>query len=161
QLLSEELPLWPIWWGGSPSSFDHTFVMSAGLNWHLFETMDIAKHSSGQVVHVPTSLMPGILFFGFCSEQMNVPGVPKPTFFGNDFVRAGIVTGTHIGYIYVWGWGGNAENDFANAVYDLTQVQKVEGLIVDFRFNVGGFLRAPFLGTALLSEHPAPTLGED
>jgi hypothetical protein len=87
--------------------------------------MDIAKIGSGQVVHMPTSLMPGVIFWGFCSEQMNIPGVPKPTYFGNDFVRSGIVQGTNIGYSYVWGWLGSAVDDFAAAVYQLTQAEHV------------------------------------
>jgi hypothetical protein len=161
ELIAEEVPIWPLWWGSSPTSFDHSFVMSAGLNWHLFDVMDIAKHSSGQVMHVPTSLMPGDIFWGFCSEQMNVAGVSKPNFFAGNYVRSGVVAGTSIGYIYVWGWTGNAETEFAEAVYQLTQVDKVRGLIVDYRFNVGGFIRAPFAGTAILAERPAPTLGND
>jgi len=164
ELLKEEMPLWPLWWGTSPTSFEHTFVMSAGLNWHLFDTMDIAKFGSGQVVHVPTSLMPGVIFWGFCSEQMDIPGVPKPTYFGNnfnDFVRSGIVQGTNIGYIYVWAWGPSTADDFAAAVDQLTQVDHVEGLIVDFRFNTGGFLTAPFRGLGALSSHPIPTVSMD
>lgn len=160
ELLKEEVPIWPVWWGTSPSSFEHTFVMSAGVNWHLFDTMDIAKHS-GQVMHVPTSLMPGVIFWGFCSEQMDIPGVSKPTFFGNDFVRSGIVQGTNIGYIYVWGWLGSAVDDFAAAVHQLTQVDHVDGLVVDFRFNAGGFLHAPFRGLGALSSHPVATTGMD
>jgi hypothetical protein len=135
--------------------------MSAGLNWHLFDVMDIAKQSSGHVVHVATSLMPGDIFWGFCSEQMNIPGIAKPPFSGGKFVAAGIVTGTNIGYIYVWGWTGTSELDFANAVYQLTQIDKVAGLIVDYRFNVGGFIRAPLRGTAVLAAQPAVTLGND
>lgn len=161
ELLREELPLWPLWWGTSPSSFDHTFVMSAGLNWHLFDTMDIAKHSTGQVVHVPTSLMPGAIFWGFCSEQMNVAGVPKPSFFADDFVSAGVIAGTRIGYIYSWAWEGTAEDDFAAAVEELTERQQVEALIIDFRFNEGGPLSAPFRGLGALFDHPVPTLGMD
>ena len=161
QLIAEEMPLWPLWWGSSASSFDHSFVMAAGLNWHLFDTMDIAKYSTGQVVHVSTNLMPGATFWGFCSEQMPVQGVPMPDWQDNKTVGYGVVQGSNIGYIYVWGWFGNSELDFANAVYDLTQVRKVEALVVDYRYNVGGFLRAPKLGTALLSKHPAPTLGND
>jgi len=161
QLLAEEMPVWPLWWGTSNSSFDHSFVMAAGLNWHLFDTMDIAKYSTGQVAHLPTSLMPGVIFWGFCSEQMRVPGVPQPAWQNNEAVAYGVVEGTNIGYVYVWGWSGNSELDFANAVYDLTQIARVEALIVDYRYNVGGFLRAPKLGTALLSAHPAPTLGND
>ncbi|MFI5119351.1 MAG: S41 family peptidase [Thermoanaerobaculia bacterium] len=162
ELLREELPLWPLWWGSSPSSFDHSFVMAAGMNWHLFDTMDIAKHGSGKVVHVPTSLMPGVIWHGFCSEQMDIAGVPKPAdFFNLDFVSSGIVAGTHIGYIYVWGWLGNAGQDFAQAVNQLTQVEHVDGLIIDFRFNNGGFITAPFLGLAELFAHPTRTIGYD
>jgi hypothetical protein len=36
QLIDEELPMWPLWWGSGPEGFEHTFVMSAGVNWHLF-----------------------------------------------------------------------------------------------------------------------------
>jgi len=161
ELINEEVPMWLLWWGTSQSSFDHSFVMSAGMNWHLFDVMDIAKQSTGQVTHVPTSSMPGDIFWGFCSEQMNVSGVSKPNFFAGNYVRAGIVTGTNIGYIYVWAWEGKAEIEFANAAYQLTQVDKVAGLIVDYRFNVGGFIRAPLLGTAILADRPAPTLGND
>jgi Peptidase family S41 len=161
QLIDEEFPMWLLWWGTSQSSFDHSFVMSAGMSWHLFDVMDIAKQSTGQVIHVPTSLMPGDIFWGFCSEEMSIPGVSQPNFFAGNYVRSGIVTGTNIGYIYVWGWVGTSEIDFANAVYQLTQVDKVAGLIVDYRFNVGGFIRAPLLGTAVLAERPAPTIGLD
>ena len=162
QLLGEEVPLWPLWWGSSPSSFDHSFVMAAAMNWPFFQTMDIAKHSTGKVVHVPTSNMPGIIWYGFCSEQLPVAGVPKPAdFYNNQFVSSGIVAGTNFGYIYVWGWLGNAEQDFAQAVTQLTQVQHVDGLIIDFRFNNGGFIDAPLLGIAELASHPTATIGYD
>jgi len=161
ELLDEELPLWPLWWGTTPSSFDHTFVMSAGLNWHLFDIMDIAKGGTGQILHVPTNLMPGALFWGFCSEQMNIPGVPKPRFFSRDFVTAGIISGTRIGYIYSWSWEGDAVDDFAQAVHQLTEIDRVDALIIDFRFNAGGFLEAPFRGLSALSDHPMPTIGMD
>ena len=160
ELLREELPLWPLWWGSTPTSFEHTFTMSAGLNWHLFDTMDILKHT-GQIVHVSTSLMPGPLFFGFCSEQLRIAGVPKPGFFNGQVVSFGIVEGTHIGYIYSWSWEGNAVDQFAQAVHQLTEVQKVDGLILDFRFNEGGFLAAPFRGMGALVSHPSATVGMD
>ena len=161
QLLREELPLWPIWWGSSRSAYDHTFVMSAGLNWHLFDTMDIAKHGRGNVMHLPTSLMPGPLFYGFCSEEMAIPGVPKPRYFVGDYVTAGIVDGTRIGYVYAWSWHGNARDDFAAAIHELTQVEHVDGLIIDLRFNEGGFMRAPMDGLAELFSNPTATIGMD
>jgi len=162
QLLDEDVPLWPLWWGSSPSSFDHSFVMAAAMNWPFFQTMDIAKHGTGKVVHVPTSNMPGIIWYGFCSEQLPVAGVPTPPdFYNGEFVSSGIVAGTNFGYIYVWGWLGTAEQDFAQAVNQLTQVQHVDGLIIDFRFNNGGFIDAPLLGIAELASHPTPTIGYD
>lgn len=161
QLIDEELPMWPLWWGSGPEGYEHSWVMSAGLNWHLFDTMDVHKQATNTVVHLPTNLMPGPIFGDFCSEQMAVPGVSKPTFFGNDFVRAGVVDGTNIGYIYVWGWLDPAADEFAAAVEQLTNVDEVDGLIIDFRFNVGGFLRAPFTGLSMLFDHPAATIGED
>ena len=161
QMLHEELPLWPLWWGTSPSSFEHTFVMSAAMNWSLFDTMDVVKAASGQTVHVSTALMPHPIFWGFCSEQLNIPGVSKPAFTASDLVHAGIIDGTRIGYIYSWSWAGSAVDQFADAVNQLTQVEQVDGLILDFRFNLGGVLGAPFQGLGALAPYPSPTLGMD
>jgi len=161
KLLAEGLPLWPLWWGSSDSAFDHSFVMAAGLNWPLFETMDILKLRTGEVVHRPTSVMPGDLFFGFCSEQMDVPGVPKPDFFGGRFVSGGIVDGTRVGYVYVWAWLGTARDDFAGIVRRLTQVDKVDGLILDLRFDPGGFEQAPMNGLGEIASHPQLTIAID
>ena len=161
ELIEEELPMWPLWWGSGPEGFEHTFVMSAGVNWHLFETMDVFKHVTGSVEHLPTSLMPGVVFSHFCSEQMPVAGVTKPTFSHGDFVRWGVIEGTRTGYIYVWSWKEPAPDDFAAAVHDLTQVQQVDALILDFRFNEGGVLGGPLNGLAALFDHPSTTVGMD
>ena len=77
RLIAEELPLWPMWWGSGPEGYEHSWVMSAGMNWHLFDTMDVYKHATGTVVHLPTSLMPGPLFV-LCTEQLPVAGVTLP-----------------------------------------------------------------------------------
>lgn len=160
ELIDEEVPLWPLYWGSAPSSFAHTFESSVTMNWHLFETMDIAK-ANGSIVHVPTNLVPGPLWYGFCSEQLAVPGVPKPTGFWEDSVSHGVVTGTNIGYLYVWAWGPTSEVDVEAALTDLIQVRGVDSLIVDFRFNAGGFLYAPHRGLGVLFSHPVPTTGID
>jgi hypothetical protein len=159
-LLREELPVWPLWWGSSPSAFEHSFGMSAGLNWHLFETMDIAKRGGG-VVHLPTSQMQGVIWSDFCSEQMDIPGVAKPSFWNADYVSWGIVEGTRIGYIYIWGWFESAGDEFEQAVTELTQVERVDGLVIDFRFNIGGYLRAPLRGLGVLLPHSVRTIGYD
>jgi hypothetical protein len=160
QLIDEEVPMWPLWWGSGPEGFDHALVMSAASNWHLFDTMDILK-VSGIVEHVQTSLMPGPMFSDFCSDQLPVAGVPMPTFAwsGDTLVSYGVVDGTNVGYIYVWGWFGTASVDFRDAIRELANVRGVDALVIDFRFNVGGFLRAPLGGLAALFEHPTATVG--
>jgi hypothetical protein len=159
RLIDEELPMWPLWWGSGPEGFEHSFVMSAGLNWHHFETMDVFKHATGTVVHLPTSLMPGVVFSPLCTEQLPVPGVTWPGYFGGDLVRSGVVQGTNIGYIYVYAWSLAASMNFAAAVHELTQVRQVDGLIIDFRFNTGGLIRGSMTGLAALFDHPETTIG--
>lgn len=160
ELLQEEMPLWFLYWGSSPSSFTHTFESSATMNWHLFETMDIAKRN-GSIVHVPTNLMPGPVWWGFCSEQMPVAGVSKPAGTWDHTVSSGVLNGTDIGYVYVFGWGPTSSEDFYQALLDLTQVRHVKALIVDIRYNAGGYLHAPFKGLGVLFSHPEATVGFD
>jgi hypothetical protein len=159
ELLEAELPISPIWWGSSASTFEHSFLMSSTNNFHLFDSIDVLRMSTGSVEHLPTRLLDPGRLSPFCSEQLDVPGVPKPNLFTGNFVTWGLVPGTRIGYIFGWGWTGNAGVAFEQAIRDLTQVQQTHGLVIDFRFNVGGnmFLSNP--GLALLFEHPVPTIG--
>jgi hypothetical protein len=80
ELLAAELPLRAAEFGSSPRAFERTLVQSAAVNWHLFETIDILKHSGGAVEQYPTSLldMTPPLRSRFCTEGLAVPGVPKP-----------------------------------------------------------------------------------
>ena len=55
ELLAAELPLTGGIWGSSPSSFTHTMLGGAGLNWHLFETIDVVRHATGDTVHLPVA----------------------------------------------------------------------------------------------------------
>jgi hypothetical protein len=80
-------------------------VQSAAVNWHLFETIDILKHSSGAVEQYPTSLLDRTppLPSRFCTEGLAVPGVPKPLGPPGSVaapVTWGVIDGTRIGYIY-------------------------------------------------------------
>jgi hypothetical protein len=159
ELIAEELPMSPQWWGSSLSAFEHSFVMSAGNNWHLFNTIDIAK-ADGEEQHLSTAALASIVTFPFCSEQLDVPGVPLPAY-GRDWVSWGVVEGTNIGYIYVWGWTGDAGVQFERAVRDLTQHRPTDGLILDFRFNVGGNLFLSNAALALLFDEPIFTIGFD
>jgi hypothetical protein len=157
QLIEAELPLRNYWWGSSPSSYEHAWLMAAGLNWHLFDTIDVVKHDTGQTLHLSTLALGGENMPLFCSEQMPVAGVPFPRDIEQNVVSYGIVEGTGIGYIYVWGWYGNAESEFRAAVAAL--VNNTTGLIIDFRMNLGGNMFLSNAGLSLLFPHQAETIG--
>lgn len=160
ELLAEEIPMWPLFWGGSPTSLFHSFNSSVTMNWHLFDVMDVRK-ANGTTVHVPTSLMPGPIWYGFCSEQLPVAGVEWPEGAWENAISSGVVTGTNTGYVYVWAWGPDSEVEFESQLRDLIQVRGVNSLIVDFRFNNGGILHAAQKGLGLLFDRPEPGVGFD
>ena len=145
QLLETELPTVGWWWGSSPSSFTHSFLMSAGMNWHLYDTINVIKYATGEKVDYPTSdLISTTGWSTFCTEQLDIPGIPKPDMGSQELFSYGIFPGTNIGYIYGWGWFWEAEAEFKEAVQ---AVMNTDALIVDFRTNYGGnmFLSNPGL----------------
>jgi hypothetical protein len=130
--------------GSSPESGHHTAVMSVGMNWGLFDTIDVLKYSTKDTLHYPTSLLNAITQpYLVATEQLPVNGVPFPDIQNKKMVSRGIVEGTAIGYIYAWDWaeapGGATRALFAEAVDELVNQQKVQGLILDFRTNGGGW----------------------
>ena len=159
ELLEVQLPIAGNWWGSSGSAYTHSWLMSAGLNWHLFDTIDIVKYSSGDTIHLSTDLLIGQNEYLYCTEQMDIPGVPKPNYNEQQLVTFGIVDGTQIGYIYGWGWFWDAENEFQNAVNTIMNNYQTTGLIIDFRLNYGGnmFLSNP--GLSLLFNKPDTAIG--
>jgi hypothetical protein len=155
-LIAAQLPLTSFWWwGSSESSFNHSMLMSAGMNWHLFDTIDVVKYASGDTLHLSTTPLRGVAMSLFCTEQLDIPGVPKPNYYAQHLVSHGIIPGTNIGYIYGLGWSWNAQQEFLDAVQALMQT---DGLIIDFRTNYGGnmFLSNP--GLSLLFANPTPTI---
>lgn len=138
KLLDAQLPMIGFWWGSSPSSFHHSFMMAAGLNWHLFENIDILKYSTGEIISKDLSVMTVPKMPIFCTEQMDIPGVPKPDFENQELVTFGIIEGTNIGYIYGWGWFWDAEEEFTAAINTLMDDYDTDGLVMDFRMNYGG-----------------------
>jgi len=138
QLLEAQLPTTGFWWGSSPSSFFHSWMIAAGLNWHLADTIDIVKYSSGDTLHLSTGPLVNLNVNLWCTEQMDIPGVPMPDYHAGERASYGIIEGTQIGYIYVIAWTENVEQEFYDAVYDLMFNHQTTGLIVDFRFNYGG-----------------------
>jgi hypothetical protein len=161
QLKSAQLPIaigrWGRW-GSSNSAYEHSWLMSAGMNWHLFDTIDIVRYAGGDTIHLPTASLAGLTTRIFGSEQLDVAGVPQPDPMANDYVSWGIVSGTQIGYIYVMGWKGNAETKFYEAVEDIMFNHTTSGLIIDFRTNSGGNMFLSNNGLALLFNTTVPTI---
>ena len=121
----------------------HDLLISAGINWHMFSTIDIVKYTTGDTLHL--SLEPLIqintedMIF---AEQMNIPGVPKPDYAQFEQGSYGIIDNMNIGYIYIYeheiyGITGfkTIEQIFLEAVQNL---QATEGLVIDLRCDWGG-----------------------
>jgi hypothetical protein len=158
QLIEAQLPIAGDWWGCSDSAYEHSWLMGAGMNWHLFDTIDIVRYATGDTVHLSTAPLAGLTTDIFGSEQMDIAGVPKPDPLAGDYVSWGIVSGTQIGYIYVMGWSGDAGVEFYDAVSDLMFNHTTSGLIVDFRTNYGGNMFLSNRGLELLFNTTVPTI---
>lgn len=158
ELLAAQLPIQrPYMWGSTEAAMTHGLLMSAGMNWHLFDTLDVFKYISGDTVHYSTASLAGQTGFVWGNEQLDIPGVPWPDIGGEDyfstmdvfnledFISWGIIDGTQIGYVYVIGWptnsdvpGSNVSTQFFNAVDSLMNYYEITGLIIDGRINFGG-----------------------
>jgi hypothetical protein len=136
QLLSYQLPIrgYP---GSSPTSYIHSLLAGAGKNWNLFDTIDFVKYSTCDTLHLPTSLLLNQELDIYISEQVEIPGIPKPDPYNGIEVSYGIYPGTNIGYIYGAQWGTPSKAQLFNAVHNLLQLQP-DGLIFDYRTNFGG-----------------------
>ncbi len=138
------------------SAETYNLMVSAVSNAHLFDHLDVIRHGETDVESIPTEDLldyvgdPDQGFFGpaaglVCSEQLPVAGVEFPW---TDFADAGdpgegsgqtswgVVEGTNIGYIYLYSWGLQVFEDFHTAV---TELWNTDGLIIDQRYNVGGY----------------------
>lgn len=174
KLLAAELPIahvpdsttsYPVsWaasrWGSAPSAYDHLWLNAAGLNWHLFDTIDIAKHVTGDTLHLPVDPLAEASMHILCTEQLPVVGVGMPQPSRDQYITWGFVEESKVGYIYVWSWGhGDPQATFREAVDALVIEHEAEGLIIDFRFNDGGIAHFPNDGLAILFDTTVPTLG--
>ena len=108
--------------------------------------IDIIKYTPGDTVHFSTKLMEQSHTPFLASTQLPINGVPFPDYKNGHHVSWGTVSGTNIGYIYVWSW--YLENDewfstgdeFKQAIVSLINESNVSGIIIDSRFNLGGGL---------------------
>jgi len=120
---------------------DYYLLQAAGLNWHLFDTIDIVKYSTGETQHFPTSMLAGQTQNLWGSEQLDVSGVTWPPRL-TDRVSWGVVDNTNIGYVYVTSWTFdplyNIREEFFNAIDSLMHHTTTDGIILDFRYNTGG-----------------------
>lgn len=139
ELLDEELPIGGGGWLTSDASFAYGWDTAAGSNWHLFTTIDIEKFGTGEIQHLPTSHMvdPGVDLSRQCTDQINSE-IPKPT--SPEWATWGILErgDSRIGFIWVDGWTDNVEEFFGLACLDMVNDPDLDGLIIDFRSNVGG-----------------------
>ena len=142
ELFNSGIPLGG-WYGSTPESQNYVKMTNAGQNWHLFQTMDVVKHASGDTVQMSTSDYPAYYFSPSMmnNPQLPVAGVPFPDFDPShpySGVSSGIVEGTNTGYIYVSKHNYESANpEFAAAVNAL---KHTDGLIIDIRWNTGGFV---------------------
>lgn len=157
QMLVNGLPVTGFW-GSSEASYEHAWLMAAGANWHLFDSIDVWRFATGEMETLPTSLMSPWRGEIWCTEQLPVAGVEMPDFQHGEVVSWGILEGTSIGYIYGWGWGWDAEQEFFDAIDSIMEDHVTEGLIIDFRFNMGGELSLSDAGLGLLFDQTVPTV---
>jgi hypothetical protein len=125
-------------WGGAPSAYTDEILLGAGLNWHLFDTIDILKHSTGDTVHLsvnPLLNLPPINMLN--NEQLPIPGISFPDYHSGQYVSYGIIEGTNIGYIYLTHEvEGISDQQFYEAI---TALFETDALIIDMRLNFGGW----------------------
>ncbi|NTV84236.1 MAG: hypothetical protein HGA23_08055, partial [Bacteroidales bacterium] len=158
EMLASDIPMIGMS-SGAKSALRHDVLLSAGNNWHLFDTIDIVKYTSGDTLHLPVYPLldlpvPVGDFFCFCNkenenllknnEQLPVPGVPfpDPNEINERAVFYGIVEGTNIGYIYIVldltpliGSPYSTDKQFYDAI---TALWNTDGLIIDIRLEGGG-----------------------
>jgi hypothetical protein len=159
ELIAYDLPIDSYgWWGSSDSSFEHNWLNGGGMNWHLFDTIDILRRDTGEISRLPTSLLDGQSMSYIAREQLPIPGVPMPDLQG-PYVTSGIIEGTQIGYIYVFAWTGDAGQQFYDAIFDFAVTQPTVGLIIDFRINFGGNMFLSNDGLEILFDEDTETIG--
>lgn len=141
ELLAEELPIaFTACRGSSIESNTFLWLASAGMNWHLFDTIDVLKYESNQIEHLSTQpLQTPITDYFFCTYQMPIPGVPFPDILNEaPWISWGKIEGTQIMYVKVYYWGRDEFDEFEKACLHATNDPDCRGLIIDSRVNFGG-----------------------
>ncbi len=126
--------------GGCPSAANYHRYGGAGMNWHLFETMDILKYSNGETVNL--SVLPLLeldLPQMVNNEQLAIPNIPFPeisipALASDKPVTYGILENTNIGYIFRSAARDGTYDQFYNA---LKELKNTDALIIDLRYHTG------------------------
>lgn len=146
ELLEAKLPITG-YWGGCESAYYDAKLKSAGTNWHLFESIDVKKHNTGEVLSLSLDPMSDLSVgenYPQNSEQLEISNIPFPTFNGQTgtTVSYGKLENTNIGFIYLIAENADQTNEeFFQAVESL---RNTDGLIIDLRYNTGGNLSVDF-----------------
>lgn len=160
-ILRQQLPN-SVYLGSTDEATMHRYIQAAGENWYLFDTIDIRK-CDGTIQHKPTSLMTGVFYQDFCTEQMDVPGVTKATYtsyyYSDIEVYSGVIAGKPIGYVYMYDCSDATGAHLLNAVRTLVEDSMVQGLIIDVRTNFGGGFNAYIPTFEYLNDGPASWVG--
>jgi hypothetical protein len=143
ELLDAGLPMMAIAAGCKSAEIYHN-LMGAGLNWHLFSTMDILKHSTGDTLHLSVAPLLGLNIPRMSNnEQMPIQNIPFPKVLPYPEITDTVVTygklvNTNIGYIYLSGHlpTNTADVQFYNAINSL---KSTDALIIDMRLSRGGW----------------------
>jgi hypothetical protein len=147
ELIEAELPAFGgrtgVVWGcggttGSQSSFNSAIHITAGMNWHLFDTIDIYKHSTGETQHLSVAPLLNLNIPDMLNnEQLEIPNIPFPAYWNGEIVTYGILENSNIGYIYVFSMWPETAGDlqFYEAI---SALQNTDGLIIDMRSSEGG-----------------------
>jgi hypothetical protein len=130
--------------GGCKTADTYLNLSGAGLNWHLFDTIDILKYKSGDTMHLSVLPMVNLNIPRMVNnEQLPIKNIPFPDILpwpdvSDTVVTYGILEGTKIGYIYLakeW-LTETADLQFYNAINAL---KNSDALIIDMRLNDGGW----------------------
>ncbi len=138
ELLNAGLPM-VAYTGGCNTTNTYLNLFGAGVNWHLFNTIDILKYSTGDTVHLSVLPLLGLnIPVMFNNEQMAITNIPFPNILANDCATYGILDNTNIGFIYLAQESPEATAD-AQLLQAVNSLSNTDGLIIDMRLNFGGW----------------------